>query len=66
MAKKYTAIVKDNWPDCPGKTVLGTYPTRKEAQWRIDAEMEAAAELFTDGRRWLVGEIVVTQQEKAP
>lgn len=47
---QYFAIVKDNWEQCPGESVFGPFPTYKEAQWRAEHEVKAAAELFTDGR----------------
>ena len=42
--------VTDTFEACPGKVQFGPFPTRKEAQWRGEAELTAAAELFIDGR----------------
>ena len=55
---KFKAIIHDNWPECPGHSVLGVYQTREAAQSAIDREMSDAAELFTDGARWLSPEII--------
>ena len=54
----FYALVKDSFGPCPGETQFGPYGTRKEAQWRAEREIEAAAELFTDGRANLTYRIV--------
>ena len=47
---RYFAIVTDHWEECPGETTFGPFATYKEAKWRAEHEVKAAAELFTDGR----------------
>jgi len=50
MQMKFYAVVQDNWIECPGETILGPYGTRKDAQFAAEREVNAAAELFPDGR----------------
>jgi len=55
---RFYAIVRDSWEPCPGETTFGPYGTRKEAQWRAEREVQAAAELFTDGRANLTYKVI--------
>jgi hypothetical protein len=50
MKYAYRVTITDSWPICPGEVIVRCFPTRKEAQWYADREIEAAKELFTDGR----------------
>jgi hypothetical protein len=54
----YKASVVDSWPDCPGETHLGTFPTYEQAKTAAEAEIASAAEDLTDGARWLSAKVV--------
>ncbi len=54
----YFAIITDSWEQCPGESTFGPFGTYKEAVWRAEHEIEAAAELFTDGRAKLTYRIM--------
>ena len=46
----YRVTITDTFPACPGK-IVREFPTRKEAQWFAERELQAANELFTDGAK---------------
>ncbi len=54
----YKAVITDRKPGLEGVVEFGPFGTRKEAQWAIEHEMDAARELFTDGDKHMTSEIV--------
>ena len=54
----YYVEITDMFEALEGRVQFGPFPTRKEATWRGEAELQAADELFTDGRANLTMKVI--------